>query len=278
MSSRTPKSMPLKKAVVTTSWDDGDRADLKLADLLHSRGVAGTLYVPIKPYLGRPALTRNEMRMLADAGFEIGGHGVDHEHMPSLSREETLRVVRECKNRLEATVGQPVRMFCYPGGHFTAVTVRCLADAGYYGARTTRMLATRLSFDRFEMPTTVQAYPHRGFTYFKNAVKAKRPARLYNYAIGGRSSWVELGKRTFDRVLREGGVWHLYGHSWELEDHHLWDGLAELLDYVSHRDGVQYLTNGDTLAMLQPGIDAIRERMQSCENTARSQQVPTAGR
>ena len=55
-------------------------------------------------------------------------------------------------------------MFCYPGGHYTRTTIRCLADAGYQGARTTRMLATRSTFDRFEMPTTVQAFAHTGFT------------------------------------------------------------------------------------------------------------------
>jgi peptidoglycan/xylan/chitin deacetylase (PgdA/CDA1 family) len=238
----------------------------------------GTLYIPIEPYLGRPAMTRSELRRLSDVGFEIGAHGVDHEHMPSLSRDQTLAVVRECKNRLEATVGQAVRMFCYPGGHFTRITVRCLADAGYHGARTTRMLATRASFERFEMPTTVQAYPHRGFTYLKNTIKARRPARLYHYMIGGRNGWVELGKRTFDRVLQDGGVWHLYGHSWELDDNGLWDGLAELMDYVSGRTGVLYLTNGDALALLQPGIDAIRERALAREDPAHPQQVSTAGR
>jgi peptidoglycan-N-acetylglucosamine deacetylase len=269
--------MRQNKAVVTTSWDDGDRADLRLADLLHLRGVPGTLYIPIEPYLGRPALTRKELRMLSDAGFEIGGHGVAHEHMPSLSRDQTLAVVRECKNRLETMVGQPLRMFCYPGGHFTRTTVRCLADAGYHGARTTRMLATRTGFERFEMPTTLQAYPHTGFTYLKNTVKAGRPARLLNYTVG-RSGWVELGKRLFDRVRKDGGVWHLYGHSWELEDHSLWVGLAELMDYVSGHDEVLYLTNGDALALLQPGIDAIRERAQAREDTASSQQVPTTGR
>ncbi len=270
--------MSHNKVVVTTSWDDGDRADLMLADLLHARGVTGTLYVPIEPFQGHPALTRSELRMLSDAGFEIGAHGVDHEHMPSLTREQTLSVVRECKNRLESTVGQPVRMFCYPGGHYTPTTVRCLADTGYFGARTTRMLATRSSFGRFEMPTTVQAYPHSGFTYLKNTLKARRPARLYNYVMGGRHGWIELGKRTFDRVLRDGGVWHLYGHSWEIEAHGLWDGLAELMDYVGGRDEVAYLTNGQALAMLQPGIDAIRERSQTREDTARPQQVSTAGR
>jgi len=270
--------MENKRTVVTTSWDDGDRADLKLADLLHSRGIPATLYVPIEPYLQRPALRLAELRMLVEAGFEVGGHGVNHEHMPSLSRERTLSIVRECKNRLEAAVGQQVRMFCYPGGHYTATTVRCLADTGYQGARTTRMLATRPNFGRFEMPTTVQAFPHRGFTYFKNTMKAGRPARLYNYMVGGRNGWVELGKRLFDRVLGEGGMWHLYGHSWELEDHGMWDQLQELLDYVADHKDVSYATNGDALELLQPGNVAFREKALAREDTSGSQQVPTAGR
>jgi hypothetical protein len=169
-------------------------------------------------------------------------------------------------------------MFCYPGGHYTPGTVRCLADAGYEGARTTRMLATRSSFDRFEMPTTVQAYPHAGMTYLKNTLKAGRPARLYNYVIGGRNGWVELGKRLFDRVQREGGVWHLYGHSWELEAHGLWDELAQLLDYVGNREEVSYLTNGGVLELLQPGNAPFRGRALAREDTSRPQQVPTAGR
>lgn len=270
--------MKQQKSVVTTSWDDGDRADLRLAEVLQRHGVAATLYVPIEPFEGHPALSRAELRALAEAGFEIGAHGIAHEHMPSLSRPQTLAVVRECKNRLESTVGQAVRMFCYPGGHYTPMTMRCLADVGYHGARTTRMLATRSSFGRFEMPTTVQAYPHSGFTYAKNTLKARRPVRLYHYAIGGRKGWVELGKRTFDRVLRSGGVWHLYGHSWEVEANGLWDELEELMAYVSGRKEVLYLTNGDALALLQPGIDAIRERALAREDPARSQQVSTAGR
>ena len=64
--------MENKRTVVTTSWDDGDRADLKLADLLHSRGIPATLYVPIEPYLQRPALRLAELRMLVEAGFEVG--------------------------------------------------------------------------------------------------------------------------------------------------------------------------------------------------------------
>jgi peptidoglycan/xylan/chitin deacetylase (PgdA/CDA1 family) len=270
--------MDKTRTVVTTSWDDGDRADLRLAELLLSRGIPGTLYVPIEPFAKRPALTNSELRMLVEQGMEVGGHGVDHEHMPSLTRARTLTVVRECKNRLESAVGEEVRMFCYPGGHYTPTTIRCLADTGYQGARTTRMLATRSSFSRFEMPTTVQAFPHRGFTYLKNTVKAGRPARFYNYVSYGRNGWVEMGKRLFDRVRAEGGLWHLYGHSWELEDHSLWGPLTELLDYVAGHKEVSCVTNGGALELLQPGIRPLRERIGARENTPRSHQVSTGGR
>jgi hypothetical protein len=34
-----------------------------------------------------------------------------------------------------------------------------------------------------------------------------------------------MGKILFDRVLKEGGVWHLFGHSWQIEEMGLWDDL-----------------------------------------------------
>jgi len=45
--------------------------------------------------------------------------------------------------------------------------------------------------------------------------------------------------------MREGGVWHLLGHSWETEKLGRWSELKEILDYVSGRQGVRYLTNGE---------------------------------
>ena len=36
----------MSKLIVTTSWDDGSRLDLKLAELLEKYGISGTFYVP----------------------------------------------------------------------------------------------------------------------------------------------------------------------------------------------------------------------------------------
>jgi hypothetical protein len=56
-----------------------------------------------------------------------------------------------------------------------------------------------------------------------------------------------MGKAMFDDVLREGGVWHIYGHSWELDELGLWDQLQEMFNYVANRPGVIYATNSKAL-------------------------------
>src|SRR5207248_10640324 len=57
-------------SIVTTSWDDGDPLDLRLAAMLSVRGLPATFYVPLS-YRNRPRLSDNEMRELADQNFEI---------------------------------------------------------------------------------------------------------------------------------------------------------------------------------------------------------------
>ena len=53
-----------RKLVVTTSWDDGYPADLRVAELLAKHGVAGTFYVPNRNLEGRPVLSEQEIRRI----------------------------------------------------------------------------------------------------------------------------------------------------------------------------------------------------------------------
>jgi hypothetical protein len=232
-----------KARIVTTSWDDGDHADLKLAELLRSRGVRGTFYVPIN-YRERP-LDRCQLRGLASEGFEIGAHGFSHKPLWRLAPSELIQEVGPCKPILEDMIGREVRMFCYPRGRYDASVVRAIQEAGYWGARTVRMLATRSASNPFEMPTTLQIFPHSPFTYLKNVASARR-LETWQTCLAQMprlGSWLELGKRLFDAVLEKGGIWHLYGHSWEVERLGLWDDLCEILDYVGGREGVSYVPN-----------------------------------
>jgi peptidoglycan/xylan/chitin deacetylase (PgdA/CDA1 family) len=191
---------------------------------------------------------------LALEGFEVGGHGMSHHVLPPLPSKEIAREVGMCKNRLEDILGKQVRMFCYPKGRFNTAVIRHVKDAGYKGARTTRMLRQRLDFDPFQMPTSLLAYPNKREMYAKNLIKGRNIRGLFGYVTQFMrlESWASMGKILFDQVLKEGGVWHLYGHSWEIEEIGLWDDLKETLDYVCGREGILYLTNAEALTFL-PG-------------------------
>jgi len=243
-----------RETLVTTSWDDGDRADLRLAEMLRSRKIAGTFYIPVTPYQTRPTLSHGELRALSGEGFEIGAHGFSHKPLWRLSAEELAKEVNPCKPALEDILGAEVRMFCYPKGRYDSNVIRVLKKAGYRGARTVRMLATRLEFNPFEMPTTVQISPHSKFNYVKNVARAGKLEGLRVFLTQRTSlgNWLELGKKLFDSVLQNGGIWHLYGHSQEIEELNLWKDLGEILDYVCKREGVTYVPNYKLIRGLTP--------------------------
>ena len=64
--------------------------------------------------------------------------------------------------------------------------------------------------------------------------------------------WDRQAKALFDRVQREGGVFHLWGHSEEVERHGDWDRLKEVLQYIGGREGVMYSTVSEAAELAFP--------------------------
>jgi peptidoglycan/xylan/chitin deacetylase (PgdA/CDA1 family) len=237
------------RVVVTTSWDDDAASGLDIAHLLGERGLPGTFYVPTGQLGETSRFARRDLVALAGDGFEIGGHTVSHRILTQVNAADLKHEVGDCKKTLEQILGREVVTFCYPRGRFNAAVVREVERAGYRGARTTRMLCTGTAFSAMKMPTTIQAFPHRRSNYVRNAVRLNGLAELTKSSLDLMffQDWVHLGKKMFDRVLTTGGIWHLYGHPWEIEKLNLWPQLKEMLNYVAHRDGVAYLTNAQLL-------------------------------
>jgi peptidoglycan/xylan/chitin deacetylase (PgdA/CDA1 family) len=240
------------RVIVTTSWDDDDRSGLKLAEVLNSKGIPGTFYVPTGRLGEKSALAPADLRMLASAGFEVGGHTVSHAILTELGPTELTSEITRCKQKLESIMGRGVETFCYPRGRFNEEVIDVVKRAGYRGARTTEMLATAPSFPVYEMPTTVQAYPHSKANYIRNLVRLRKASSLVRSTpdLMRFESWLQLAKTTFDRVLANGGVWHLYGHPWEIEKLNLWGDLVEILNYVRDREDVVYATNVEVIQMV----------------------------
>lgn len=230
--------------------------------MLAAHGMTGTFYVPIEPFNGNPALSVSQMRGLTAAGFEIGGHTINHEILTEVPASDIEYIVTTCKKIHEDNLGETIRMFCYPRGRYTSYTVKALKKAGYEGARTVKLLATDTNYGLYDLPTSIQVYRHTRTQYLRNLGRARAFGRLADYVgpLGFGNDWIALGKKLFDRVLRDGGVWHLWGHSWELDEMSLWDEMREMLDYVSGRDGVLYVNNGDMVRRLtQPAAFAVAQ-------------------
>ena len=53
---------------------------------------------------------------------------------------------------------------------------------------------------------------------------------------------------SFDHILENGGIWHLWGHSWEIEKNNDWSKLKNIFEYIklkSKNNSIEFLTNGE---------------------------------
>jgi peptidoglycan/xylan/chitin deacetylase (PgdA/CDA1 family) len=229
------------RVVVTTSWDDGHRMDPRLADLLAEYRIPGTFYIAPRNIEFAPAdrLPPAGIRELSQR-FEIGGHTLSHYRLPQLPNWAALEEIRTGRVELEDMIGSQVTSFCYPRGEYTRTHARMVAKTGFALARTVRRSKLGIG-PRYEMATTVNAYTHRVDIGLALRVARLRPYRALSLYL----AWDRLAVAWFDRCLREGGVFHLWGHSWEVDARRDWTRLGRVLAYISGRPGVAYLTNGE---------------------------------
>jgi peptidoglycan/xylan/chitin deacetylase (PgdA/CDA1 family) len=84
-------------------------------------------------------LTWSEIRELANAGVEIGSHGVNHE-IHHAEQEERVRwwELVESKRQLEIELAQTCRFFAFPNGNFNGASPAEVRTAGYELAFTTQ--------------------------------------------------------------------------------------------------------------------------------------------
>ncbi len=226
---------------VTTSWDDGHVLDHAVADLLATYDLAGTFYVATRNVEIRPPdrLGDSGVRALAER-FEIGAHTRLHLRLPTLSSADARQEIQAGKTELEDIIGREVRSFCYPGGRYDREHVDMVRDAGFVVARTVRRYSASAS-PLLEMPTTAAACRLRRDVFTVLGMHSFRLAP----ATRSLWSWDVLALELFDRVLATGGVFHLWGHSWQVEGFRDWDRLTRVLAHISRRPGVSYVDNGE---------------------------------
>jgi len=224
----------VSKLIVTTSWDDGSKLDLKLAQLLERYDIKGTFYIP-QTYLNNP-LGKNEIGML-DKGHEVGSHTLSHADLSKVSLEEARRQIDGSKRYLEGLLGHRIYVLSYPKGYYNQGVKEVVKDCGFIAGRTCQPGSFDLPEDPYQWQITLHASNGSPLMSF-------RIWRRSGIPVSSLLDWERRAKLLFDLALEKGGVYHLWGHSWELERKNEWDKLERVLEYLSHRDGVRYMTNG----------------------------------
>jgi peptidoglycan-N-acetylglucosamine deacetylase len=231
----------MAKLIVTTSWDDGSITDLKLGEMLTKYGIKGTFYIP--RFSKRLTLLQKvDLQELA-AQHEIGAHTLNHAHLTFIPSSEAKMEIEGSKLYLEDIFTAKISMFCYPYGEYNAAIKQMVRACGFSGARTVKFNGMKNISDPYEFGVTVTASNHQ-------PDEADEIAQ-YSQAVSIKSlsDWELKAKILFDLAWAAGGIWHLWGHSWEIDEHHDWQKLARVLQYVSNRPAVLYLTNGETVSV-----------------------------
>ena len=117
---------------VAVTFDDGYESDaLAAAPLLRARGWGGAFFVSALKVGGAGYASWPQLRGMADSGFLVGSHGLDHSLLDDLPEVEVRRQVIESKARIEEALGRSVHAFALPGGSGGERARRIAFEAGY---------------------------------------------------------------------------------------------------------------------------------------------------
>jgi len=228
--------------IITTSWDDGNAYDLKIAELLEKYHLQGTFYVPIRN--AENAVMKPSSIVEIAQKFEIGGHTVNHKYLNNLGYEEAEFEIANCKTLLENLLGKEIFAFCFPGGKFSKRDIILLKKSGFLFGRTTSFFHKTLTNNSL-LNTTLHCFNHNIFALNKHCIKRAYYSKLleYYFFLSYNKNFRKLTSTIIPKTQQDGGFFHIWGHSWEINQHDLWYDLEETFKLLSDIPNVEFVDN-----------------------------------
>ena len=174
-------SLPPRCAVITI--DDAYRSFLTDGwPLLKQYGYQATLFVSTDTVGGGGYLIWQELRLLQDAGIEIGNHSASHayllDRLPSENDADwKTRVATDLrrsqltfKNRLDSAP----KLFAYPYGEFSPALVSLVKSEGFAAAFGQQSGVVTAGMDFFELPRFPVGGGYASLDQFRNKLFMKR--------------------------------------------------------------------------------------------------------
>ena len=244
--------------IVTTSWDDGYKEDLRIAEVLTKHGLKGTFYVcPVKQH-AQTMLNDSEIQTLAKH-HEVGAHSLTHPRLTTCNPKQLKQELEGSRQWVEQCTGKPCSMFCYPKGDVNDEVAEAVKKAGFKGARTVEQLSWNTD-NPYLMPTTLQVYPvplRPRFTRWWHVldpfgrVRVLRPGlHALGVPLSACRNWKTLAIATFEKSKQQGkSFFHLWGHSVELSRFGLWQDFEEVCAHIGNSNDCEHRTNSECLAV-----------------------------
>jgi len=238
-----------RRAFVTVSVDDGHLTDLHTADLLARYGIRATFYVPARNP-ERPVISESQIRELA-AAFELGGHTMNHVPLNSVPLVRAWEEVSSGKLWLENVLGRRITSFCYPRGKYSRRIAATVKKAGFLGARTCFLNRHDFPADPYSWGVSTQGRDHSRIIQLRHAFLERNFRGALNFLRIHKSTtdWATHFSYALDWVQANGGIAHLYFHSWEIAEAGEWDKLEGVLRRIRDQTDLNRVTNGELFAM-----------------------------
>jgi len=234
-----------KDKFLTISVDDGHPTDQRSAELLNKYGLKATFYIP-KINSERDVMSESDIKKIADT-CEIGGHTYGHKPLTGIGYDQVKKEVQEGKDWIEQLLGKEVVAFCYPQGKVNRLAVKAVKAAGFKGARTCMYNLNDFPRNPFLWGVGTHAYSHHRTVQIRHAILEKNFKGLVNFFLihKGSVDWINHFKLVVEYVEHNGGIAHLYFHSWEIDKLNEWRQLEDLFRYLSAKKNFKRLTNGE---------------------------------
>lgn len=228
-----------KTKAVTLSYDDGARADIRLAETLVRYGLKCTFNINSGMFGetgGTGRLSAEEIeKYLLSGGHEIAVHGLMH-RAPGVQRPiDGIRDVLDCRLGLEKTFGRIIRGMAYPdsgirnmqnGASYENIR-QYLKDLDITYART-------LGGDNDLFCLPADWYAWMPTAHHDNPQVLDWAEKFVSMDIDSLYS-----ASCFPRLF------YLWGHSFEFDRNDNWGHLEEICEKLAGHDDIWYATNGE---------------------------------
>ncbi|MCD7948677.1 MAG: polysaccharide deacetylase family protein [Erysipelotrichaceae bacterium] len=213
-----------KFKAITFSYDDGKITDRRLVELFNKYHLKATFHLN-SGLLGQKEdhtysyIEKDEVTTLYK-NHEVASHSSTHPTLTRIPYSMAIENILEDRKSLEKMTNTLVQGFSYPNGVYDETIKSVLKSIGIVYARTTK------STHGYDLPDDyLEWHP----TCHHNDEKLEE---LSNYFI----------RTKYDQRLN---LLYIWGHSYEFERDHSWDGFEKLLASISNKEEIWYATNID---------------------------------